>query len=258
VSDVQRAERQDIDLDAIEADMSWNSRSLLTDIKGLAEGIHEVGLLQPVVVREDKGQYKLVAGFRRFAAYKLLRKTYPEEGWQFIPATIKETDAQEARILNLAENLQRKNLRLYDTMRTVSYLSEKGIQLERISRDTGIRVSRLETMTKVWPRLSETVKANWSRIDDPCWEPNLFQVTKWSSLSWSEQNREWKNWCSDEDITAPEPEENETPTTKTIKKRSKQRPVRVIRRMAESLGESETEQIQKNALMWALGRRVTL
>lgn len=60
-------------------------RKALGDIDGLAGSLEEVGLLQPVAVAKDKGEYVLVAGHRRLlAAWKA--------GWENIPVHVVDLD----------------------------------------------------------------------------------------------------------------------------------------------------------------------
>ena len=46
----------------IDADASWNSRTIIRDIKELADSIRESGLIQPLVVRKVEERYQLIAG----------------------------------------------------------------------------------------------------------------------------------------------------------------------------------------------------
>ena len=74
------------------------------EIASLAESIKEMGLLQPVTVREiDEGNYELIAGERRFKAHDLLGKTH-------IDAIVTQADDSEIAILALAENASREDL----------------------------------------------------------------------------------------------------------------------------------------------------
>jgi len=83
----------------------WQPREVFQakEINELAESIQTHGLLQPIVVREFRGRYQLVAGERRFrAALKL--------AWTQVPATIIDATDREMSELALVENLQRKDL----------------------------------------------------------------------------------------------------------------------------------------------------
>lgn len=58
-------------------------RRELGDIETLAKSIREIGLLNPITVREDGSSYRLLAGFRRLKACKSL-------GWEKIPSQVLE------------------------------------------------------------------------------------------------------------------------------------------------------------------------
>lgn len=61
-------------------------RKDLGDIEELARNIKDIGLLNPITVREiGNGKYDLVAGERRLEACKVL-------GWERIRATVFEED----------------------------------------------------------------------------------------------------------------------------------------------------------------------
>lgn len=74
------------------------------EIAVLAESIKEIGLLQPITVREiDENIYELIAGERRFKAHELLGKTH-------IEAIITQAEDSEIAVLALAENASRQDL----------------------------------------------------------------------------------------------------------------------------------------------------
>ena len=69
----------------------------------LVASLESSGLLQPVVVRPDRGSYQLIAGERRWRAAQKL-------GWKKIPAVVKQVDDKTLLTLALIENLQRDQL----------------------------------------------------------------------------------------------------------------------------------------------------
>lgn len=76
------------------------------DEEALAElvaSIREVGLLQPIVVREVDGRYELIMGERRLRASK-------EAGLTAIPAIVRETPDDDLLRDSLLENLHRQQL----------------------------------------------------------------------------------------------------------------------------------------------------
>ena len=72
----------------------------LGDVTPLAESIAELGLLQPIVITEDR---RLVAGMHRLEACRRL-------GWQEIDARIVQADDMRAELAEIDENLVRNEL----------------------------------------------------------------------------------------------------------------------------------------------------
>ena len=107
-----------IPCDSILADLSNNcSRQDLTpeDCEDLAASIEVNGLQQSVVVRptpeygsETPKPYQLVIGYRRFTAVSV------NLGLTEIECTVREYTDEEAKIANVIENLQRKDISFWE------------------------------------------------------------------------------------------------------------------------------------------------
>ena len=76
-------------------------------VKELADSIRSEGLMQPIVVRKVKDGYELIAGERRFRAFKLI-------GEKTITARILDASDASSAVLALIENLQRADLNAID------------------------------------------------------------------------------------------------------------------------------------------------
>lgn len=75
-----------------------------SEIIELSESIKELGVLQPILVREaDGGIFELVAGERRFRAAQ-------RAGLAAIPGIVVDVQPVEQQVIALVENIQRKNL----------------------------------------------------------------------------------------------------------------------------------------------------
>lgn len=74
-----------------------------TELQELSESIGRYGILNPLTVRLRCGRYELVAGERRLRAAKLA-------GLQEVPCILVDVNLEEAGLLALVENLQRKDL----------------------------------------------------------------------------------------------------------------------------------------------------
>ena len=72
-------------------------------LRELSESIRCYGILNPLTVRLRCGKYELVAGERRLRAAKLA-------GLTEVPCLLVDVDMQDAGLLALVENLQRKDL----------------------------------------------------------------------------------------------------------------------------------------------------
>jgi ParB family chromosome partitioning protein len=72
-------------------------------LAALAESIREVGVLQPVLVRERGDGYELIAGERRWRAARRV-------GLQTIPAIIRHADDAAVLQQSIVENVQREEL----------------------------------------------------------------------------------------------------------------------------------------------------
>jgi ParB family chromosome partitioning protein len=96
---------QDVPLNAIKPSRFQPRRHFDEEaLRELADSIHEVGLLQPVLVRPDgEGGYELIAGERRWRAAG-------RAGLQSIPALVRTTDDSSALEQALVENLHRDDL----------------------------------------------------------------------------------------------------------------------------------------------------
>jgi len=124
----------------------WNVRTLDREkkIEELKESISEHGLLQPVVVYEKQGRYRLVIGQRRFLAFKELQR-------ERIPAiVIKEQDEEKSKILSLSENIHRVELNRADIVEVISYLYRNhNKSAKKVANLLGIHVSTVYDYLKI-------------------------------------------------------------------------------------------------------------
>ena len=97
----------------------------------LVYSIREIGLLQPVVVREAGTHYELIAGERRLRASK-------EAGLTHIPAIIRATDDDDLLRDALLENLHRSNLNALEEAAAYSQLlADFGCTQEELAQRIG-------------------------------------------------------------------------------------------------------------------------
>jgi ParB family chromosome partitioning protein len=98
----------------------YQPRKLFNDesIKELANSIKTHGLIQPIVVTIDDGEYVLIAGERRLRATKLLKKDK-------IKAIVVDFDINKMRELAIIENLQREDLNILDLAEAIYELIQE-------------------------------------------------------------------------------------------------------------------------------------
>jgi len=100
-------------------------------IKELAASIQKHGLMQPIVVIENEGEYILVAGERRLRAFEYLNK-------EKIKAIITDISLKDLREYALIENIQREDLNpLEIAMSLKSLIEEHGFTHEELAKNIG-------------------------------------------------------------------------------------------------------------------------
>jgi ParB family chromosome partitioning protein len=114
-------------------------RTTFTDepLEALATSIREVGVLQPIVVRQTPDGFELIAGERRLRAAKLA-------GLATIPAVIRESDDAESLREALIENIHREDLNpveLAEAFREL--LEELGLKQETLAERLGVSRSHI-------------------------------------------------------------------------------------------------------------------
>jgi len=140
-------------------------------IESLANSIKAIGLLQPLLVlttKFSKGktkedgtvqwrEYKLIAGFRRYAAIAKLRnkdKTFMDE------VEVKQFDCSpdDALIINLAENVQRVDLTEAEMAAAIERLQAAGNKLSDIATRLGFSVNWCQRMLSFQRNASEELR----------------------------------------------------------------------------------------------------
>ena len=135
-----------VPLSDIFSDIKFNCRGELSlaEILELAQDIHAHGLHQPIHIRlcsEDQQKrtdrkYSIIAGHCRYAAHVQLARQYPD--FQTI-ACICQIDLsdQAAILLNLQENLKRRDLTIMQEANAIRALLRAGLGRESIAKEIG-------------------------------------------------------------------------------------------------------------------------
>lgn len=102
-----------------------------SQLKDLAESIRSEGLIQPIVVREVEGNYQLIAGERRWRAFKQLKLSK-------IPARVVRAGDASSASMALIENLQRENLNpIEEALGYASLLRDFDLTQEQVAERVG-------------------------------------------------------------------------------------------------------------------------
>ncbi len=86
-------------------------------IEELTASVKEYGVLQPIILLEEEGQYSIIAGERRYRAATMA-------GLQTIPAVVKKIETEKAALIALVENVQREDLNFIEEARAYKKLMD--------------------------------------------------------------------------------------------------------------------------------------
>lgn len=115
------------------------------ELRELAESLISCGMIQPLTVRYKEGRYELVAGERRLRAAAMA-------GLAEVPCIISGADDEQAAILSLTENIQRKDLNFFEEAAAIAKLiSQYGLTQEqaagRLGRSQPAIANKLRLLT---------------------------------------------------------------------------------------------------------------
>ncbi len=114
-----------------------------TSLEGLAQSIREIGLLEAIVVRPVGQFYEIIAGERRWRAAQLA-------GLATVPCGVFAVSEDEAFVMALVENLQRRDLSALDEALAYQEMLDRGIARNRATIAQLLGVSR--------PRITQRMK----------------------------------------------------------------------------------------------------
>lgn len=101
-------------------------------LQELADSISEIGIIQPITLREmDNGRYQIIAGERRWRASQLA-------GLETIPAYIRTANDENVMEMALIENIQRQDLNSIEIALAYQHLiDEYSLTQEQLSERVG-------------------------------------------------------------------------------------------------------------------------
>lgn len=102
-----------------------------SSLNELAESINSHGLIQPLVVNSEDGNYKIITGERRWRAAKIA-------GLSKLPVIVKDYSVEEIIEVSLIENIQREDLNPIEEAEAYNILlKEFGMTQEQLSIKIG-------------------------------------------------------------------------------------------------------------------------
>ena len=132
-SEVDEKKILDLPLELVKANPDQPRKDFSEDgLKTLSNSIKAYGLLQPIVVTKTDENYMIIAGERRFRAFKSLKE-------KTIPAIVRTAKQQAQMELALIENLQREDLNILEVATALFKLAD---QFNLTEAEVGERVGR--------------------------------------------------------------------------------------------------------------------
>lgn len=259
----------------VKVDSAFNMRvSYETDvdtIKEMASNIGANGLLNPPLVvnvgAPGSGKFFLVAGYRRMMAMK-------ELGWTEAMFQVIEADAKHAALINMIENVARKDVTPYEIAARCAQLHEKfGMSGADIGFAAYLSRTYVNALLKIFENLCKPAMKAWKDPANPlhpfCTTDTLARMVRLTDKEQLALVREWERELAgeasnDETDDAGETDGNGEPTTTTTAKKLKARKATEIRDymlLAKRLEDTAKAQhkagaaLIREALEWALGKR---
>ena len=117
-------------------------RQAMGDLSELMASIAEKGIIEPLIVRQQRGRFQIIAGERRYQAAV-------QVGLQEVPVIIRDVDDGELIEIALIENIQRKDLTPFEEAEALHALADKfDYTHEQLARKLGkSRTSITESLT---------------------------------------------------------------------------------------------------------------
>lgn len=121
-------------------------RKDMGDLTELAKSIKEKGIIEPIIVRTRDGKFEIIAGERRYKAAEIA-------GLNEVPCIEHDVPDNEALEMAIIENLQRKDLNIFEAAFSLKSLAEiYGYTHEDIAHKIGksrVTVSELLRITDI-------------------------------------------------------------------------------------------------------------
>jgi ParB family chromosome partitioning protein len=133
------------------------ARSELGNIQELMDSIKAKGILEPILVRSKGSRFEIIAGERRFIASKNV-------GLKEIPCIEMDVKENEAMEIALIENLQRKDLEIFEECDGLQALIDLyGFNHQQVSEKIGkarSTITEILSIGRIPPRVREMIKTS--------------------------------------------------------------------------------------------------
>ncbi len=141
----------EVRLEDIELDENQPRKQIDADaLNVLVHSIKSEGLIQNIAVRPiEGGKFKIVAGERRYRAFKELSKE--DSKWNTVNAVIRLVDDRQALNLALLENIHRQDLLPIERARAIKEYGERnGSEKQKmLAEKVGMSASNLSNLLKM-------------------------------------------------------------------------------------------------------------
>ena len=219
----------------------------------LAEHIGKHGLLEPIVVFEvndlgvkhplydtrikNKNQFEILAGQRRWSAFKKLRKENPGKGWDKIPCNVREPpeDEVDAKAISLGEGLTQLPYTMRDIIDACDSLFKKYGDPVIVAKMTGISKTFVNRYVK-FARLPKFIQDNLGVIHKSPKTAVNIAVEAADALAWSP------------DSGVPEKKVYELAKKLGEKKKKSQEEYKKLKQAAEENPKQSLEKIEEESL----------
>lgn len=133
------------------------ARSELGNISELMESIKSKGVLEPILVRSKGNRFEIIAGERRFVSCKNI-------GLKEVPCIEMDVEENEAMEIALIENLQRKDLDLFEEADGLQSLIDLyAYNHQQVSEKIGkarSTITEILTIAKIPPSVRDIIKTS--------------------------------------------------------------------------------------------------
>lgn len=124
-----------------------------TEVADLMVSIKHQGLINPITVAPLGNRFEVVAGHRRYAAFKKL-------GYKTIPAIIRDYSLKKDKYLaNLGENVVRSAPTLQEEGHAYIQLRKLGLTEDEIAGRLGVTKQRVKNCMEIWKKMPKGVLA---------------------------------------------------------------------------------------------------